>query len=760
MKHSWTHGVLAGCSVMGLSAGAAAQMAAGTVPSGASDTAISDIVVTAQRRVERVQDVPVAISVVSGAQLERQQITQLTDLSRSTASLNFGSVGNSGGGGGGAFIRGIGTSALTRSAESAVGVVVDGVVQGNTNISNLFDISRVEVLRGPQGTLFGQSVSAGVINITTLAPDPTKVSGKVSAELAGNGFAGSEYGRQVIRGGVNIPVSESSAVRVSGYGSRTVGVLRNVFRDKDDRLKEAGVRARYMGEFGSVTVNLIGDYNYSETKNGGFFTLIAASPLYAGTLAACGVTPRRGNFGHCSSFPERQTVKSYGFSGQIDAELGNLMLSSITSYRNSRQLAATDVDRSPTELQPFLNIDFRGPTNYNQFTQEVRLASDPEQPLSFTVGGFYFDANTFDSSTPDTGTIVTVRPPGLPFALISSTIATNHASSQNLSGFGEARVHSGKFTAFAGGRLTRAKQRTTSVRQNVNIFPPVPGSAAFTGDNQFRDTNFSWRIGAQYAPSRQAMIYGTVSTGYKNAQALPLLFLGGDSSNPIVITDRTAQPEKPTAFEAGLKTTLLNGRASFNIDAFYQKTKNLQAQTFLPQAGQPFPTLLPGNVSKVVSKGIEADAFGKIGRNLTLNASAIYNVAKYPADYTDSQNVSLGGRQIAFAPRFAATFSGEYVQSLNGNLEGFVALEGKYRSKLRLSDGLVASQFTIDRSRFTFGGRIGARVADKWSVAVFANNLGASRVPSVLLPTLPSGQAAFYATQSQRQVGLQAQLEF
>ena len=729
-------------------------------PTTKADDDVADIVVTAQRRVERVQDVPIAISVVSGDQLDRQQVSQLTDLSRSTASLNFGSVGNSSSGGGGAFIRGIGTAALTRSAESAVGVVVDGVVQGNTSISNLFDIARVEVLRGPQGTLFGQSVSAGVINISTLAPDPSGVSGKLTGEFASDGFAGSEFGRQIVRGGLNVPISAESAIRVSAFAGRTVGVLHNTFLDKDDQLEEAGIRARFRGEFGTVTVNLIGEYNYSMGRDGGFFTLIGASPLFADTLEECGVTPRRGNRDHCSSSKNSQRNKNLGLSGQFDVQLGDYTLTSISAYRQSRTDISTDVDRTPIELDPFLDIAFTGPTDYKQTTQEIRLASDPDRPFSFTLGGFYFNAKTFDDSGPQTGTLVTVHPPFLPFSLLSTTLSTNRARSENLSAFGEARYKSGQFTGFVGARLTRSKQRTKSQKQNIDLAPFPGGSALFSADNRYDDTDLSWRIGGQYESSRNLMLYATLARGYKNAQAVPIIFLGDDASNPVVADDLIALPEKPIALELGAKSTLLNGRLLFNVDVFYQKTKNLQAQTFITQAGQPFPTLLPGNVSEVVSKGIEADVYGKIGRNLTLSASAIYNIAKYPSDYTDSQNVSLKGEQLAFAPRFAATMSGEYTHALSQSLEGFLALDVRYRSKTRLSDGLLSEEFTVDRSRWIFGGRIGTRIQDRWSVALFANNLGASRMPTVLLPTLPAGPAAFYTTQSERQVGLQAQLEF
>lgn len=725
--------------------------------------AAGDIVVTAQRRVERVQDVPISISVVSGDQLDRQQVLEVRDLARTNASVNFGNTGSNEAGGG-AFIRGIGTAALTRSAEAAVGIVVDGVVQGNTNVGNLFDISRVEVLRGPQGTLFGQSVSAGVINMSTVAPDPSRVSGKVSGEFAGNGFAGSEYGRLIVRGALNLPLSSDSAIRVSAFGGRTKGVLHNTNLKKDDRTDDVGVRARFKGQFGNLTVNLIGDYSHTNLFDGGFFTLIDASPNpianWAGTLAACGVTPRPGNFNHCSSPSEVQRVKTYGGSAQFDLELGDITVTSITALRKKDIFTHQDVDRTPVELNPFLNIDFYGTTDYQQFTQEIRVASDPGRPFSFTLGGFYYKADTANESGPQTGVVVRLQLPFLPFPLFSTTYDSSRARSENLSAFGEARYKSGPFTVFAGGRLTGAKQRTRSQRQNINTAPFPGTSPLVSADNTFKDTDFSWRVGAQYAASPQLMAYATLSRGYKNAQVIPVLFLGTDSLAPIVETTRVSLPEKPMAFELGLKSTLLNGRLLLNIDGFYQDTKNLQTQTWIQLAGQPFPSLIPGNASKVISKGIEADVYFKMSRSFTLSASATYNVAKYPADYFDGENVSLKGEQIAQAPRFAATISGEYAAPISGDVEGFISLDGRYRSKVRLADSRLSPQYTVDKERFTLGGRLGVRLPDRWSAAIFANNITGTRIPSVLLPTLPSGPAAFYSTQAKREVGLQAELEF
>jgi iron complex outermembrane receptor protein len=181
-----------------LLAGTAGAVPAVFAQEAAQQGSLEEIVVTAQKREESVQTVPIALTVVSEEQLARSGVAQVSDLARSSASLEFGAPGTSSPGGG-AYVRGIGTNSFGFTAQPSVGIVLDGVVMGNTNILSLFDISRVEVLKGPQGTLFGNSVSAGVLNITTNAPDPSKMAFAVQTEF-GSPDLGSDFTRFVVRG--------------------------------------------------------------------------------------------------------------------------------------------------------------------------------------------------------------------------------------------------------------------------------------------------------------------------------------------------------------------------------------------------------------------------------------------------------------------------------------------------------------------------------------------------------------------------------
>ena len=185
---------------------------------------LEEIVVTAQKREQQVQDVPIALTVTTPEQIESLMVYTLQDLSRTTPGLEFGDTG--GGPGGAAVIRGIGTATNTGNLEPSVGVVVDGVAQGDINVGNIFDMERVEVLRGPQGTLFGNAASAGIINIVTAAPDTSGFMGRVGVDATADGKLGSKYGRQEVRAMVNVPLTERSALRATVNGNFIQGILK------------------------------------------------------------------------------------------------------------------------------------------------------------------------------------------------------------------------------------------------------------------------------------------------------------------------------------------------------------------------------------------------------------------------------------------------------------------------------------------------------------------------------------------------------
>src|SRR5438067_9511055 len=364
--------------------------------------AIGDIIVTAQKRVESLKNVPIPITVVTKDQLAAQRVYSVADLARTAPSLEI--IQAFGGPGGGGQIRGLGTQSFTRSAEGAVGVVVDGVPQGNVPNLSIFDIDRVEVLRGPQGTLFGLTASAGVINMATTAPDPRKVSGYVHVDFSDKGTAGSEVGEITTRAAINIPTSSNSALRVAVNYNRLQGVEENAFTGTDDKKNDYAVRVRYLWKPSSaVTVNLIGDYDYYKQNYADpqfvYVSVPAGSPL-AAQLAACGITASWGNNKRCASLSNRAANRNFGFSGQVDVDVGPGTVTSITGWRKNKQLPLDfDIMANPSDIPQIFQTG--NIASGRQFSQELRFTSNPGQ-LEYTTGLFYSDYKASSGYT-DTG---------------------------------------------------------------------------------------------------------------------------------------------------------------------------------------------------------------------------------------------------------------------------------------------------------------------------------------------------------------------
>ena len=259
MKFGKTLGFLASASAVAVATpGLAAQAFAADVAAEeqASEGGDAAIIVTARKREENLIDVPLPVTVATQAQLQRDQVYSITDLQRTTASLEISQT-SGGEVNGGARLRGLGTGVFNASVSPSVAFVVDQVPQGNLTFPLLFDLAQVEVLRGPQGTLFGQGASAGVINITTVAPstDAFGISGGVN--VADKGTAGSEVSELTVRGGVNVPLGEKAALRIAGQFKREAGLQRNTFLDLDNRTKEYGLRGKLLLKPSeTVTINL------------------------------------------------------------------------------------------------------------------------------------------------------------------------------------------------------------------------------------------------------------------------------------------------------------------------------------------------------------------------------------------------------------------------------------------------------------------------------------------------------------------------
>ena len=350
----------------------------------------NEIVVTATKRERTLQDVPVAVSVTTAQTIERAQIRDITDLSSVVPSLKVSQSQSQ-------FatsysVRGFGTSGNNIGLEPSVAVFVDGVYRSRAiaQISDLPDIQRVEVLRGPQSTLFGKNASAGVISIVTKKP-AFDFGGSLEASY-GN------YNAFVAKGYLTGPITDTVAASLAGGYNRRDGYLTNAFNgdDLNDRNRYFA-RGQLLWEPGTdFSFRVIADYDQIDEKCCGVVNLRPSAATGAVRAVGGQVNDFNAPFADVvySDVVPTSKVKNYGISGQGDLKLGALTLTSIGAYRRSELNANQDVDYTSARLATGANI---GQAKLDTFTQELRLTSDFDGPLNFLLGGYYFNEKVTES---------------------------------------------------------------------------------------------------------------------------------------------------------------------------------------------------------------------------------------------------------------------------------------------------------------------------------------------------------------------------
>lgn len=734
---------LVGCSALALASAANAQSAEAP-EAGVDEGSISEIVVTANKREEKIQDVPVTVNVVGSQQLDQQNITSVGDLSRAVPALGAAFLGGS------PSIRGVATGGFARSSEEAVSTVLDGVVLGRTAITQLHDVERVEVLSGPQGMLFGKNASAGVINITTVAPKLD------TFELIGSGDYGS-YNYTRARLTANIPLGQIAALRVSGFEAGDDTLVRNTRTGKRNHSESWGGRARLLVEpSDTLKINLIGDYERT-TGNGNFPYVIAILPTEDpfGTvtldsqLSACGITASPSNTLNCGEGPSAKTARSrrYGFSGQVDLTLpGEYVLTSITAQRwlDTGEFGyyglGGDTDMVGADILS-RNIT---PSRYKVFSQELRVTSPSNRPVEFVAGLYYSHAQNHDEIFQAGGLGY------LPAGMADARYQTIDIDQKSYAAFGQATLHATDQLSFiVGGRYTHetlddfaplatAAQLNAILTTQGLAYVPVGFGAGFAAvDESIEEDNFSWRLGAKYDWSPNFMTFFTASRGYKGPavsdqggrrDAL------GNALNPVIAA------EIPMAYELGAKATVLDGKMFLGLTLFHTKIENFQTQVFAPAVGVLPAGFIQGNAPYVTTKGFDFSVFGRPFKGFTLNAGVIYTDASYAPSFVvacaPQQTTGVGtcsaGRttpavdQIARTPKWRVLLNGEYSTEITTGVSAFVQADMQHQSKIYLGptpDPILQMPAT------TFvNGRIGLRDSDgAWGISLWGKNLFGNR---------------------------------
>ncbi|MCB2066557.1 MAG: TonB-dependent receptor [Erythrobacter sp.] len=598
------------------------------------------IVVTAQKREERLQDVPLAVTAVTGDSLAEANITETTALQRIAPSLTYTQGNNPSNS---TFrIRGIGTQVFGQGTETSVATVIDGVVLARQaqGFTDLGDIERVEVLRGPQGTLFGKNATAGVINIVTRRPS-NELEGRVSATIA-------EMGEYHLNGGLSGPLSDNVGFRLSGYYNNDSGYIYNHATDTNVNGYETyGFNGKLEFDLGDLNLLLGGSYYHNsadccvqvaiQTTNANLATL--QFPVIAGRNNREVNT----NLG-LTSFTESEI---YSLEGNYD--LGGATITSITAYQIFRSDNNYDVDmlNNPVPIYSGGNgnapyyAQFQvngGPFNLDQFSQELRISSNGDNRLNYVAGLFYSDLGlnrSFQRRIVSCPTTIAANQ-GLAIGAICPSPTASSGShsarldSSHIAAFGQIDFEVVDGLTLIGGLRIQHEKISASGAQDaaplvVGDTPMFSGATLTSGTTTASDDAITGRAGIQYEFSRFAQAYATYTRGYKG-QSLGTEFNQTFNNNPVVA------PEHVNAYEVGFKGRTTDGLLQFALAAFQADYTNLQVQANRSDQATGNFLFVVTNAGQARTRGIELESTLQPSDAFSVDFNLTYIDAQFDAD--------------------------------------------------------------------------------------------------------------------------------
>lgn len=601
-------------------AAVAAILATASVPSGAQQgqqpqqASLEEVVVTAQKRAENVQDVPIAVSVVSGDALEKIDALGAADLAAVIPSVTFNTGtelrDNS------IRIRGVGTDVFSSGIEASVATVVDGVVfsQQGSFFNDLGDIQRVEVLRGPQGTLFGKNSSSGVISYVTRNPNRERF------EASGS-LLGAQDGEYRVNGVISAPLSDTTAYRVAAFYRENDGIVEDARTGETYNSVEAyGLRSKFQWE-PNDTMNflLAADWQEFNSNCCALPTRVASTnPIVPSTGIALGTLNDKVALGGTNLFADQ---KNYGASLTADFALGEHTLTYIGAYREWSAAGDFDIDQTPAWIVT---------SNYNTYdskqnSHELRLASPIYRYVDYVIGLFYYDTeatqfldrrgtriNLITSVNPD-GTVN--APPGSELLLTGTTVT----SAENTSVYAQANVRPiDKLTLTAGARFITEDQGLYFDRPQPSPLFGLGAFGPFSAD--YSDDDSIVKLAASYEWTPGFMTYASYSTGYKSEG-----IFNSPAASPAALLAQPIDPETSTLYEVGLRSQWFDRKLTLNLTGFQTKFEGYQQQAFDAALG----IFVVTNAGDVHSDGVELEFAAVPLPGLTLSGGVTWLDAGY-----------------------------------------------------------------------------------------------------------------------------------
>ncbi len=737
--------IMAGVGLVALAQPLSAQTA-GTAQAEAASAAPEggEIIVTAQKRSERLQDVPLAVTAISGDALSRQQINDTTSLTRAVPSLTLqqgqGSQSN------GFRIRGVGSQLFSLGVEASVSVVVDGVVaaRATQGFSDFADIERIEVLRGPQGTLFGKNATAGVVSIVTARPTNT-FQGKLEATIA----EGNEYR---VKSTVSGPLSDTLRVRVSGYYNDVGGYLYNVATKRDvNGAKSGGIRGKLDWDAtDNLNFLLTGDYRKSNALCCQSVAVQTVTPAVITLSSPVVASPTNRQLIDDQDSFNNESQSTFSLEGNLN--LGSATITSITAYQHYANDANNVVDRINNPLPVYTSgvAQFNqngGQIALNNFSQELRIASSGSHDLTYVAGVFY----AITSITRDflrRQALCTSGTLGAVCAAPTYRSVSSHAynKSTSVAAFGQIEYRlTGGLKLLGGVRLQRETTSVDGQRYGpAPQFPTdaaIPGFGAVSGYRSVADTALTGKVGVQYEFSRTAQVYASYTRGYKGY---------GFNTEPATnfATQAPVLPENVNAYEIGFKGRTSDNLLSFSMAAFWSDFTNLQV---LANIGTPSaPAFAQTNAGSSTTKGFEIEGTLRPAKALSINFGLTYadssitanglscplefqaNLVTVPTGGTPPINTCYGtgsglqdivNGRLPYAPKWRIMVSPRVEADIPGsNLTGFGQVSVSYQSRQNFD--LSQDPLLFQKAYAIVDANIGVSTIDKrYSATLFVRNL-------------------------------------
>ena len=672
---------------------------------GSAFAQVDEIIVTAQKREENIQDVPISITAIPQKDLTAILSGGGDILSLANRTPGLYAESSNGRTAPRFYIRGLGNSDFALQATQPVSIIMDDVVKENVLLKSfpIFDMQQVEVLRGPQGTLFGRNTPAGIVKFSTMKPsDETDM--YISASIG-------TYGSAKVEGAVGGAISEGKiAARLSGALIRRDDYLNNDFIQEDNVMGGfKDIAGRFQILFTpSEKLSFLASAQLRDEEG-------TATPFRANILTT-GSNEINDNYhegfvSYDGGANNPQAINSESYSLKMDYDFGGATLTSITAFDKATGLSSGDIDGGyiifgPTNISGPGSIPFPSDTgneyDTDQFTQEIRLASNGDGPFSWQVGGFIFDS-----------AIEALTDPG--FVAPSTLFDERDAWAL----FGQASYALSDRTKLTGG----LRYTEDNAFLHVEDAPGAP-----VADTDIGAEEVSWDVSLTHELNDDVNVYGRVARGFRgpSIQGRDVAFFGAVS---------TAEAETINSYEVGVKSILMDNSMRFNAAAFYYVV-NDQQFTAVGGGGNNIALV---NADKGVGYGFEADVLWAVSDNLNLTAGVGYAKTEIKDDLlavptcgsrqctpTDPLNANgfaiLNGNPFPNAPEITANFIADYRQPIGNGMEIIASTDWTIQGKTNLF--LYESVEYNSSGNFEGGLRLGVGFDDgKYEVAAFARNI-------------------------------------